>query len=136
MKEKIIYHFSGKLVLSFSNLNKMNYGLFDNSVANIRFISLSDILDRIYSLSPTLPEVKVTITQLDTGHRICKEGVLNIGRDKYGVEDWSLGKFPLGLYLFELVDKKIEIWIEYLEEAENMEAVGSNERTTKDATAK
>lgn len=116
MKDKIIYHFSGKLVLSSTNLDKMNYGLFDNSVANIRFISISDILDRIYSLSPASPEIKITIKQLDNGHRICKQGVLNIGCDKYGAMDWKINEFPLGLYLFELVDKKIEIWIEYLEE--------------------
>lgn len=122
-------HILGELKISNSSLDKIDYGLFDNSTPFIRFMSISTILDRIYnSPSPnlifTLRTAKDNLSKASI--QISKSGRLHISRDPWGVNDYFIGEFPLGLYLHELTGEKVEIFIEHL--TENAEAAGNNEQ--------
>jgi hypothetical protein len=94
----------------------MNYGIFNNSTSNIRFDSITDILNEI-SHSPS-PFIKISIRVLDDSLLIRHKGELNIMKDHYGVFDYCIDNFALGLELFNLTGKEIEIHIEHLEEKE------------------
>lgn len=121
------HYFTGTLSISEENINRIDYEIDKKSI--------TDILTKIYN-SPT-PQIKIEIRQLDNYYKIVnkifKVGNLCVKKDKFGIEDWFVGSFPLGTYLFELVDKdkELEILIEDFLELNNTgitEAEVSNER--------
>jgi hypothetical protein len=109
------FHYVGKLTLA-NRIDKMNYGIFNNSTSNISFDSITDILDTIYHSSS--PFLKISIRVLDDSLLIRHKGKLNISPDQYGVCDYCVDEFALGLELFKLTGNEIEIHIEHLEEKE------------------
>lgn len=112
-------YFIGTLLLSDNDSDILDYGVCDTSIQDESFTSITDLLNKVYS-SPTL-QIKIEIKQLDNNHKIFRIGKLHISKDKYGIEDWYVGSFPLGTYLSELTEKRLEILIEDFMELENME---------------
>jgi len=108
------YYFSGQLLLSTADLNRMNYGVFDTATSYVKFDSISDILDMISQLE-SKPQISVHIKNKNNNHKISRKGILQLDKDKYGVTDYFIDDFPLGLYLFELTNNMIDIMIEYTE---------------------
>jgi hypothetical protein len=103
------YHFNGKLTLKNTNkdlvyciVQKTENGLINNNLA--------DILYSIY-ISKN-PYVSIHINNKQA------EGELYRDQDQYGVYDWFVEDFPLGLDLFNNTNKELDIAIKHLEEKE------------------
>ena len=94
--------------------HKYEYGVFENKTANIKFVSITDMLNEIYKTSPT-SEVKILVEVRESKSSELKEvfnatGELHMDKSD-GIWDWFVGKSDLGKVLFENTDKDVYIEI-------------------------
>ena len=110
-----IHKFEGKLVIP---EGKFEYAIFSNKTIYIELHSLSDILKNIYLNSPSSNVrvfVQVFDRKLDKYIDIFnKKGELNMNKSQ-GLWDWFVGKFDLGVVLFNNAENKVIVEIEDLD---------------------
>ena len=111
MKKININTLLGKLIMP---EHKYEYGVFDSRTADIKFISITDILNEIYKTSPTC-EVKIQIEvkkkKGSTYNKVFEsEGELYMDKSD-GVWDWFVAGKDLGKVLFENTNEDVYIEI-------------------------
>lgn len=114
----MVYRLNGKLVIPDG---RYEYGLFENSTTNIKYISIDRFLDYIYKNSPSA-NVIVKVKKRDRDNNknfkllFFTEGELFKAKNRNGVYDWHIGNYRfsrcLGDVLFDNVDEYVQVTID------------------------
>ena len=114
----MIYRLSGKLNIP---ERKYEYGLFENSTMDIKYLSIDRFLEYIYMNSPN-SNVSIKVNLKDKQDKkkyseiFSNSGELFKAKNKNGVYDWHVGNYKdskcLGDILFNNVDESIQVLIE------------------------
>jgi hypothetical protein len=112
------FYQTGELKLS-NKLNKMDYGVYNSNA--VSFLSITDIFDKVYELSDKHIFFRLNILNENnqTPHSIAKSGLLSRNVDRFGVVDYFIDQYPIGLELFEQTDKIVTIYIETSEDIDD-----------------
>jgi len=103
---------TGILKLS-PTIERLDYGVSNSKL--VVFDSISDILDEIYSLEDKSISFRMNLlgSYNENPKSIVREGQLNLQTDKFDINSYHIGDFPLELYLDEQTEKTVSIHIGY-----------------------
>jgi D-lyxose ketol-isomerase len=109
------HHFVGKLTLT-NRIDKIDYCVITKTDRDLINNNITNILNEIYYSNS--PYISIELKTLDNSIKLIHKGELNIQKDKWNVLDYCVDNFALGLELFNLTNKDIDITIKHLDEKE------------------